>query len=330
MPCYHPQLLLYDGLNSDTGKPIYRFTGTQGVHEHLNEKRHPKDILIPCRRCIGCRLDYSRRWADRLMLELDHSKTALFFTLTYDNEHATPAMFDDSFGDFWYTLVKKDLQDFNKRLRWHFRQKEIRFYSCGEYGSKTLRPHYHGIYFGLSFDDFPDKQLLALNKAKQPIYTSNILRNIWKNGHVSIGNVSWQSCAYVARYNLKKLEHGDDLISASRNCIPEFSLMSRNPGISGYFYDDHPEIFDSPRDKIFIEDSFGQRPVDGVYMPSYIFEKLALINKPLYDKIKEEKKFAADASFFDELSNTDLFEFDYLRAKEVEHEKRAKSLVRNI
>lgn len=328
LPCYHPMLLKYCGLN-DNGKPNYKFIGTQGYHERYFEKFDPRDKIVPCRKCIGCRLAFSKRWADRLMLELDHSKTALFFTLTYDDEHITPAMFDDSICTWFYTLVKKDLQDFNKRLRFYFEGRVIRFYSVGEYGDKTLRPHFHGIYFGLSFSDFPDKELLGFNVHNQPLYTSDSLRRIWKNGNVSIGNISWQSCAYVARYNLKKLSN-DSVLAESRNCLPEFSLMSRKPGIAGYFPIDHPEIFDNPRDKLFISDPYGVKSVSDVDMPSYIFSKLEIVNPDLYAKIKLEKSIASNESFLAELSKTDLDEFDYLRLKESNHERSAKSLVRNL
>lgn len=330
MACYHPVLLRYNGVNPDSGKSNFIFVGTQGRHEKVWERRDPRDLLVPCRRCIGCRLDYSRRWADRLMLELDHTGKALFFTLTYDDEHLSPAMYDDKLDVMWSTLVKKDLQDFNKRLRYYFSDKEIRFYAVGEYGEQTLRPHYHGIYFGLDLLDFPDAEIKFYNNHYQPIFTSEKLSSIWKNGLCSIGNVSWQSCAYVARYNLKKLASGDDDSALSRNCLPEFSLMSRNPGIGGYFIDDHPEVFDNPRDKIVISDFNGVRPVGSVNLPSYIFNKLELVNPELYGIIKEEKKVAALDSFLFELSNTDLDEYEYLCLKESNHEKASKLLKRNL
>lgn len=329
MPCYHPQLLKYDGKNNN-GKNSYIFTGQQGFRTFTPFDHDSRDILVPCRRCIGCRLDFSRRWADRLMLELDHSKTALFLTLTYDDEHITPAMYDDNLEAWWFTLVKKDLQDFNKRLRYYFDGKEIRFYAVGEYGDQTLRPHYHGIYFGLSLDDFPDADVKFYNKHKQPIYESPFLAKIWQNGICSLANVSWQSCAYVARYNLKKLGAGLDGLAESRNCIPEFSLMSRRPGIAGYFPIDHPDVFDNPRDKIILSDDFGVRKVGSISLPDYLFRKLELINPELYAIVKEEKQIASNERFLAELSHTDLDEFEYLMMKESNHEKGSKLLKRPL
>lgn len=326
MGCYRPLVMYNIGYNKVTEKNKYKFTGLRA------ERSNPKttelgDVIIPCKKCIGCRLDYSRAWADRLMLELDHSKTAVFVTLTYDNDHIIPAMYDDVLDMMFYTLDKKHVQDFNKRLRYYFPDKKIRFFLAGEYGSKTLRPHYHAIYFGLSLDDFSDKKLFKLNEHKQPIYSSEWLDSVWSHGFTSIGNVSWQSCAYVARYSLKKMNYGG-INALSRNCEPEFVLMSRNPGIAGKFVDDHPEIFDSPRDPIYINDSYGVKNVKSVKMPKYLFEKLKLINPELYDRIKQDKIEAANARFLEELSHTDLSEFEYLDMKENNHNLAEKLLVR--
>lgn len=338
MPCYHPMRMVYHGVdNLDPNVKIDARTGElrslKKIYSFDRLGYHEKDsnnILIPCRKCIGCRLDYSRRWADRLMLELDHSKTAVFLTLTYDDEHLVLGEKTDDLNPLWGTLVKRHVQLFNKRLRFHFPNKEIRFFTSGEYGTKTLRPHYHGIYFGLSIHDFKDLELFSLNNFKQPLYTSKILSDIWSHGFVSIGEVSWQSCAYVARYNLKKLGSGDDGAAASRGVIPEFGLMSRKPGIGGHFITDHPEIFDNPLDKIYISDPYGQRSVNEISMPSYLFQKLELVNPELYDKIKEEKKESSNSRFFDELSKTDLDEFEYLSLKERKHEKSVSCLVRPL
>lgn len=349
MPCYHPISVEYKGKKIN-GKGDFHMSGVQGIHEPRYLRNDPRDLLVPCRRCIGCRLDYSRRWADRLMLELDHSKTALFFTLTYDNEHITlaePVEFDPFSGELldiplrYGTLVKRDLQLFNKRLREYFSGKEIRFFAAGEYGDNTLRPHYHGIYFGLSLSDFPDSKLLFANEHKQPIYTSDLLRRLWKNGNVSIGRVSWQSCAYVARYNLKKLANGNDDFTLLRNCLPEFGLMSRRPGIAGYFPFDHPEFFENPTDKIFLHDDFGVSPVESINLPSYLFEKLnaieskemvqlGIVNPELYATIKAERDSSSTFRFLDELSKTDLDEFEYLANKERKHEKSVQSLKRPL
>lgn len=73
---------------------------------------------------------------------------------------------------------------------------------AGEYGGKLGRPHFHAILFGIGF---ADRIPLKKNRQGQILYTSEELTSIWGQGHVSIGDVSFQSAAYVARYVMKKI-----------------------------------------------------------------------------------------------------------------------------
>ena len=307
MACYHPMLCAYQG-TSIAGTPQYKILGSwTGV------KNHPKDIQVPCGHCIGCRLDRSRAWADRMMLELDHSKTAVFLTLTYDNDHVPVSMINDD-GLPYYTLDKRDVQLFLKRLRKFFDYKKIRYFLAGEYGDKTMRPHYHAIIFGLDLDDFSDRIHFGSNSFGQPYYTSSTLERIWSNGFVSLAPVSWQTCAYVARYVTKKLNGPESIVYDYRNCTPPFALMSRRPGIAGYFAVDHPDLLG---DRLqYIDDVFGVRNVKKVPTPKYLFDKLSLTNPDLYDTIKSQRaRYAADKQLL-ELSKTDLDCVDYNAVKE--------------
>lgn len=341
MSCYHPRLMIADGLTS-TGKTKYKFVAGQGIHatneylDSLPPEWKDKAILVPCKKCIACRLDYSRRWADRMMLELDHSKVGIFVTLTYNDEHL-------EYGDEVYipdvltgealpkrfpTTVKRDVQLFHKRLREHFYPRQIRFYTVAEYGPERARPHYHSIYFGLSLSDFPDIVLDHYNRHNQPVYRSKQLADIWQKGFVTLANISWQTCAYVARYSLKKLgsEKGAAL---ERGVLPEWSLCSRRPGIGGYFHIDHPDIFDNPTDKIFISDKFGVKSVDSINLPAFNFEKLQYVNPDLYAEIKEQRKRSMNDQFFFEYLKQDKDEVTYLEDKERLHENSIKALARN-
>ena len=307
MPCYHPMHCAYQG-TSVAGAPLYKILGPwTGV------KYHPKDIQVPCGHCIGCRLDKSRDWADRMMLELDHSKTAVFVTLTYDNEHVPISMINDD-GIPYYTLDKRDVQLFLKRLRKFFSDKSIRYYLAGEYGDKTNRPHYHAILFGLDLDNFSDRILFGNNPFGQPYYTSLTLERLWSNGFVSLAPVSWQTCAYVARYVTKKLNGPDGIVYSYRNCLPPFALMSRRPGIAGFFAVDHPDCLSDRL--LYIDDKFGVTNHKKVCTPKYLFEKLSLTDPDLFAKIKAERaRYAADKQLL-ELARTDLDIVDYNGVKE--------------
>lgn len=157
----------------------------------------------------------------------DHS---WFVTLTYDDAHLP------EHG----TLVKADFQKFAKRLRFH--RGRFRYYMCGEYGEKGGRPHYHMILYGL---DFPDKKFYRNAGAGEVLYTSAELSEIWQNGFAVIGSVTFESCAYVARYIVDKVtgDRAEDWYSfVDENgevvkLLPEYTDMSRRPGIGTAYFE---------------------------------------------------------------------------------------------
>ena len=176
-------------------------------------------IEIPCGKCMECRLSYSKQWANRMMLEAQDHSSSYFLTLTYDDDH----VHSNEFG--LLTLYKKDIQDFFKRLRRRIEPDTIRFFACGEYGEHTFRPHYHAIVFGLTLDDLEPFGF----SSGYPVYTSEFISSIWKNGHVLVSSVSWDTCAYTARYVVKKANHYTNDYFHSMHVDPEFCLMSRRP-----------------------------------------------------------------------------------------------------
>ena len=71
---------------------------------------------VPCGSCIGCRLDYSRDWATRCLLEAEQFKFNYFLTLTYDDVHLPKGNVQNA------TLVPEDFTNFMKRLRIYFKR----------------------------------------------------------------------------------------------------------------------------------------------------------------------------------------------------------------
>ncbi|AXH74067.1 MAG: replication initiator protein [Microviridae sp.] len=152
-----------------------------------------------------------------------HDRSA-FVTLTYDDKHLPPGG----------TLKKQELQLFMKRLRKR-RPAGIRFFAAGEYGELTARPHYHLL---LLNTDFPDMRFYKPARSGDDLYTSKELEELWPFGHSDIGNVTFNSCAYVARYVVKKIT-GDKAAAHYAGRDPEFVLMSRRPGIGLTWYIAH-------------------------------------------------------------------------------------------
>jgi hypothetical protein len=218
MPCYSPlQGYRSRSVSADGKRPIV-FNRKQGYPD--------LPVTIPCGQCIGCRLERSRQWAIRCLHEASLYEENSFLTLTYNDDNLP-------IGN---TLVPDHHQRFMKRLRKYFPQK-LRFYHCGEYGDLNDRPHYHALIFNLSFPDLVHFKNTA-NGDK--LYTSEILHSIWGKGHCLIGNVTFKSAAYTARYILKKItgNKAEDhytwicpITGEIHHRIPEYTTMSRRPGI---------------------------------------------------------------------------------------------------
>lgn len=139
-----------------------------------------------------------------------------FLTLTYDDDHLI-------FGGAKHAILNpRDLTLFFKRLRKRYGP-GIRHFSCGEYGDKSSRPHYHAIVFGL---DFEDKQEFSAKDGYR-LYRSDSLDNLWSHGHCIIGDVTFESAAYVARYVMKKRLGKTAEEYEQEGITPEFVRMSR-------------------------------------------------------------------------------------------------------
>lgn len=310
MPCYHPLIGVPElGSRTVNGKIKYRILSSKLID---SPSEMPfGSIMIPCGHCIGCKLDYSRYWADRMMLELDVCKKGIFITLTYDNEHAHWTQFDENNMPMFATLDKRDCQLFMKNLRERFNGIKIRFYLAGEYGPSTLRPHYHAILFGIDRDDIGDCKEFGKNELGQKYYKSDRLASIWKNGYVLLSDVSWKTCAYVARYVTKKLNGKLDNTYAERNVFKEFALMSRKPGIGKPYLDAHPDCMDYSYINIGTEEE-GKK----ITIPKYFLKKLELENPEKYDKIVSDRKKFANDSMMLQLGKTDLKFVQYLENQE--------------
>lgn len=172
-------------------------------------------VQIPCGQCIGCRLQRSLDWAVRCMHERQMHEVSSFVTLTY-NDANLPS--DGS-------LNHRDFQLFMKRLREQSDFK-FKFYMCGEYGDVTNRPHYHALLFGC---DFSDRTFYKRTKSGDRLDTSEFLERVWRLGFCTVGDVTFESCAYVARYITKKVT-GDKAADHYMGREPEYTNMSNGIG----------------------------------------------------------------------------------------------------
>lgn len=227
MPCFKP-LKAYKG----PGGKIF-FDSKKGFVD--------RPLELPCGQCVGCRAERSRQWALRCVHEAAmHTRidpvtgtrvpNNSFITLTYDDKHLPK---DGG-------LHVEDWQKFAKRLR--DRIGPFRFFHCGEYGDKFSRPHYHACIFGYDFTSdrvfLKDSQVSRFSQKKgfNALYVSPLLTEAWGMGHCTVGNLTYESAAYVARYIMKKATgelaeteylRADPVTGAVWNVRPPYITMSR-------------------------------------------------------------------------------------------------------
>lgn len=83
MPCFHPLTAIRK--RGENTFRIGRENDTFEPYTDYNTGELVEPIKIPCGKCVGCRLDYSRTWADRCVLEGKSFEHNWFVTLTYDD-----------------------------------------------------------------------------------------------------------------------------------------------------------------------------------------------------------------------------------------------------
>lgn len=272
--------------------------------------------LIPCGRCLECRLEYSRQWANRCMLEASVHPDNWFITLTYDDEHLPL----NSKG--FPTLNKDEISIFIKNLRryfdYHFKHNNIRFFGCGEYGETTARPHYHVLIFNLPLMDLN----YMFTKNNNAYFESLIVNKIWDKGFAVISDVSWDTCAYTARYVVKKAKGETASVYSELDIVPEYVRMSRDPGIGKAYFDSHKDLI-YRYDKLTI-------PGVGPIRPSRYYDKLYDLENParLFE-LKEKRIAVAEGCQAVEMANTSLSPLDYMHSKHELLVKKIESLKRD-
>lgn len=264
------------------------------LKEHTWE---PDMFLLPCGQCLDCRLRRKRDWALRIMHEASLHEQNCFLTLTYDDEHLP----EDR------SLSKRHWQLFCKKLR--KRGYKFRYFCAGEYGDETLRPHYHACIFG--YDFHLDREYLKHINGF-PYYISPLLSDVWNFGFHSIGNLTFDSAAYVAKYVTKRVtgkkaiedktyERVDPTTGEVWEVLPEFSVMSRggrpskngekNGGIG-------KKWFDKYREEVYASDDFVVSE-GRIFRPPRYYDQLLNREEPeRYERLsagRRERCFRQDA-----------------------------------
>jgi len=330
MTCYYP-LHGFKGPVNENGKRPIIWKAPKGTEEQD----------VPCGQCIGCRLERSRQWALRCVNEASMWKENSFVTLTYDDANLPKSG----------SLVLEDYQLFMKRLRqkrfrdkmdsvgsWNKEKDAIRFFHCGEYGEETARPHYHSILFNCAFDD---KTLYKVDNGNR-LYNSQELSDLWGKGHAVIGDVTFESAAYVARYVLKKRTNKENVVDRRGNIIlskdeyyankrtgeirtAEYVTMSRRPGIGRSWYDVYNQDL-YPSDQ-YIGRGIRMKP------PKYYDNILDKENPQMHDLVKEKRLLTGKRWSKEIVDGKPLYIDEYgpdrLAVKALVQEERQEIMLRN-
>jgi len=187
---------------------------------------------------------------------------------------------------FWNPLEKKYI----KHPEGVTTKPDVRYFHCGEYGKQLQHPHHHACIFGWRPPDLTHWSTRDGIK----LYRSKTLEELWEYGHSTVGDVTFESAAYVARYVTKKITgshesyvhpNGDIHLSQKdhyQGKKPEYCTMSRRPGIGdGWIKKYQSDVY--PDDHVIING----RPVKA---PKFYDKKLELTDPTLYAKTVAKRK----------------------------------------
>lgn len=223
-----------------------------------------------CKQCMACRKNFARDWAIRCSHEASLYPYNYFVTVTYSDEflHRGTFLKDLRTGEiFDANLSKKDASDFVKNVRTNLYRRYngftgLRTFYSGEYGDLYNRPHYHFLMFNCP--DLSSEFNFLKRQGSFDMFASETFSDSWQfnptrkknagisKGFVTVQELTFDTCAYTARYVTKKLNggavtlpEGDSLPDGFEMLQQPFAEMSRRPGIGADYYRLHPEIHDT-------------------------------------------------------------------------------------
>lgn len=214
MKCISPVTLknpLYDGDKHSRAQYLKKFRGSS---KHLSVMLNGVDrfITVPCGKCYGCMRTRCNSWVFRHLLQLKKCNTALFLTLTYNDDNLP--INPDGTKHFDKTHLQKYLKRIRKYLSSYYPDVKIKYHVASEYGDSFQRPHYHLILY-----DYPNTDADRLRLAE-----------LWDYGNIHIGNVTEASIRYTVEY-ITQFYY--ECQFANPNEVP-FALYSNGLGSSFY------------------------------------------------------------------------------------------------
>lgn len=342
MPCYHPLIRVEEvgkWVTAQDGHkyhPAKIFNPEKYEIENLKDGAYNKHEIIPCGKCIGCRLENSRQWANRGFLEGQLWENNWFVTLTYDDENIPKLEYIETSKGYTFTedenwggtLEPKDIHTFMNTLRQimkrEYGETGIRYMLCGEYGGTTERPHYHIIFFNLNL---PLETFFEPRVINKEIYFRNkVIERAWDKGISNISEASWNNIAYTARYITKKINglESEEIYASKGQDQKEFFRASNRPGIGfGYYEKYKHKIYE--KDQILIKNKAGIVPSK----PPKYFDKLYEKEYPeQWKKIKLQRQIDGKNQNKLKINNTSIDLLDQYAIEERSKQESVQKLVR--
>lgn len=262
---------------------------------------------VPCGHCPACLANKRLEWVSRIKAELRDNDFGLFITLTYDNEHL-PIKYETLYAEndeepyFWaYAgFEKKHLQDYFKRVRKSLPAgASFRYIVINEYGDRTGRPHYHGIFF------FKGLKLNA------ELY--DLLDKQWFYGLTHFGGADPAAIAYITKYIMKKKKQGKE---------KTFVLSSRKPAIGSAIMEQ--------KDYFISSENLSSLRLDGTFVPMPRIFRDKLKNE-CSDELKKRLEIERDKVLLKRQQERERIESKYSNKYLADHVKtRAKRFIDNV
>lgn len=190
--------------------------GVSKLKALTNEEARLAATPFGCGQCMACRINKSRVWQHRILLEsyMYEEDEKCWFTATYHDLKLPEKN----------SLKKQDFINWIKSIRKALPEKKIRYFGVGEYGeygTRGINPHYHAALFGVGKSDF------------------ETLAKCWNKGRCDAGEINRKSAAYIVGYICKGMTKGKDIDwysgkagkSKFKGLEPEF--VSRSTGKPG-------------------------------------------------------------------------------------------------
>lgn len=198
---------------------------------NLNGHNIPLFIEYRCNKCFECAVEKRKQYTSRSLLQLTTHPYVYFVTLTYDEQHLPEN----------HELSREHLREFTNRLLNNLAHSRIRYFrdldlvylACGEYGKNTHRPHYHLLLFSRKF--IPHNLLRTFESTILDRWDYGIIKDF------SCGRSSGACCKYVTKYITKQFYYNN----FDNKTVKPFVCCSRRPAFGA-----SPEIVDKYRDAV--------------------------------------------------------------------------------